>query len=52
MGMDQLIREYLAILTRRDQADQEMKELRSLSDPPQGDSRGWRFNREELYERT
>jgi Family of unknown function (DUF6364) len=51
-SLNQLIRDHLESLTRRDQADQEMKELYSLSDPPQGDSRGWRFNRDELHERA
>lgn len=51
-SLNQLIREHLESLTRRDQAEQDMEELFALSDPPQGDSRGWRFNREELHERA
>lgn len=51
-SLNQLIREHLESLTRRDRADRDMEELYSLSNPPQGDSRGWRFDREELHERA
>ena len=51
-SLNQLIREHLESLTRRDQAHRDLEELYSLSNPAQGDSRGWRFNREELHERA
>jgi hypothetical protein len=51
-SLNQVIREHLESLAQRDQADRDMEELFALSDPPQGDSRGWHFDREELHERT
>ncbi len=47
-SVDQLIQDYLHRLTSQ-QIDAEMAELRRLSG--QGDSGGWRFNRDELHER-
>ena len=51
-GLNQVIREHLESLAQRDQADRDIEELFALSNPPQGSSRGWRFDREELHERT
>jgi hypothetical protein len=51
-SLNQLIREHLESLTRRDQTDRDMEELYALSEPARGDSRGWRFDREELHERA
>ncbi|HEX7181785.1 MAG TPA: hypothetical protein VF756_08090 [Thermoanaerobaculia bacterium] len=51
-SLNQLIREYLESLIRRNQAELDMEELFALSDPPQGDSRGWRFDREKVHERA
>lgn len=48
-SIDQLVSDYLEQLTSRQTLDEEMKELRRLSG--QGDSRGWKFNRDEIYER-
>lgn len=47
-SVDQLVLGFLHRLTSQ-QIDEEMEELRRLSG--QGDSRGWKFNRDELYER-
>lgn len=51
-SLNQLIREYLARLTAMDDAERDIEELRQLSDPPLGDSRGWKFNRDEIHERS
>jgi hypothetical protein len=48
-SIDQLVRDYLERLTSQQSVDDEMKELRRLSG--QGDSRGWKFNRDEIHER-
>lgn len=48
-SVDQLVRDYLQKLTSEQDVDEEMEELRRLSG--QGDSQGWKFNRDELYER-
>jgi hypothetical protein len=45
--VEQVIREYLKRLT--DDPDADMEEFRRLS--ARGDSRGWRFHRDEIYER-
>lgn len=51
-SLNQVIREYLEQFTALDDAERDMRELRKLSDPPQGDAQGWRFDREELHERA
>ena len=48
-SIDQLVRGYLERLTSQQNLDDEMEELRRLSG--QGDSRGWKFNRDEIHER-
>lgn len=48
-SIDQLVRDYLEQLTSQQSLDDEMEELRRLSG--QGDSRGWKFNRDEIHER-
>lgn len=51
-SLNQLVRDYLEQLARPEQMAQELAELRRLSLEGQGDARGWRFNREELHERS
>ncbi|MCP4656616.1 MAG: MerR family transcriptional regulator [bacterium] len=51
-SLNHLIREYLTRLTAMDDAERDIEELRQLSDPPLGDSRGWKFNRDEIHERA
>ena len=51
-SLNQLVRDYLEQLARPEQAAQELAELRRLSLEGEGDTRGWRFNREELHERS
>jgi len=47
--LKQAISEFLKKLGD-DDPERDMKEFRSLSD--RGNSRGWRFNRNEIYERS
>jgi len=47
----QLIREYLERLAGKTDPNAHAEEFEKLSRLAQGDSRGWRFNREELHER-
>lgn len=49
-SLNQLIRDYLQNLAGGDDADRSIEEFKRLSG--QGHSRGWRFNRDELHERT
>lgn len=51
-SLNQLIREYLEELTTPATIEEELKELRRLSAEGQGRSHGWKFNRQELYERS
>jgi hypothetical protein len=50
MSLDQLVRHYLEELTTRSSAEDDITELRRLSG--QGNSQGWRFNRDEIHERS
>ena len=51
-SLNQMIREYLEELTTPAAIEEELKELRRLSTEGQGRSRGWKFNRQEIYERS
>jgi len=51
-SLNQLIREYLEELTSQSDPEAEIEELRRLSLESHGRSRGWKFNREEIHERT
>jgi hypothetical protein len=48
-SIDQLIQDYLERLPSSVTIEAELEELERLSG--QGDSRGWKFNRDEIYER-
>ncbi len=50
MSLDQLIRHYLQDLTAQSSAEEDIEELRRLSG--RGDSQDWRFNRDEVHERS
>ena len=50
MSLDQLIRHYLEDLTAQSSAREDIAELRRLSG--QGNSQGWKFNRDEIHERS
>jgi len=49
-SLNQLIREYLQRLAGEDHAEASIAEFKRLCGT--GNSRGWRFNREELHERS
>ena len=51
-SLNQVIREYLEELTSPSTAAGEMEELRRLSLEGQGRSKGWKFDRQEIHERT
>ena len=51
-SLNQLVREYLVQVTGRDQPARDVEELRSLSEEGGGRSRGWRFDRDEVHERS
>ncbi len=49
-SLNQLIRDYLQKLAGGDDPEQNVAEFKRLSG--QGHSRGWRFNRDEIHERS
>jgi len=49
-SLNELIREDLERLTRKHRRDQDFGEFKSLKG--QGNSQGWKFDRDELHERT
>ena len=49
-SLNQLIRDYLQTLAGGDNPERSIDEFRELSG--KGDSRGWRFNRDEIHERS
>ena len=49
-SLNQVIREYLHKLAGRDDPERSIEEFRRLSGT--GDSRGWRFHRDEIHERS
>jgi len=49
-SLNQLIRDYLQTLAGGDDPERSIEELRRLSG--RGHSRGWRFNRDEMHERS
>jgi len=49
-SLNQLIRDYLQTLAGEGDVERDMEEFRRLSG--KGNSRGWKFNRDEAYERT
>jgi hypothetical protein len=51
-SLNQLIRDHLEQLTRQNEVQEEIAELRRLSAEGQGHSQGWRFDRDELHERS
>jgi len=50
-SVNQLVREYLEQLAGKSDPNEDAVEFERLSRLAQGDSRGWKFNREELHER-
>ena len=51
-SLTELIREQLERLITKGDAARDIEELERLSRPPRGDSRGTRFHRDEIYERS
>jgi hypothetical protein len=49
-SLNQMIRDYLQAIAGGDDAERSIEEFKRLSG--QGHSRGWRFNREEIHERS
>ena len=49
-SLNQLIRDYLQKLAGNDDPESSIAELKKLSG--RGNSRGWRFNRDEIHERS
>jgi hypothetical protein len=49
-SLNQLIRDYLQKLTGGDDPERSIEEFQRLSG--KGHSRGWRFNRDEIHERS
>jgi hypothetical protein len=50
-SVNQLVREYLEQFAGKTDPDADAAEFERLSLATQGDSHGWRFNRDELHER-
>jgi hypothetical protein len=49
-SLNQLVRDYLQKLAGGDDPEKSIEEFRRLSG--RGHSRGWRFNRDEIHERS
>jgi hypothetical protein len=49
-SLNQLIRDYLQTVAGGDDPERSIEEFKRLSG--QGNSRGWRFNRDEIHERS
>jgi hypothetical protein len=49
-SLNQLIRDYLQTLAGGDDPERSIEEFKQLSGT--GHSRGWRFNRDEIHERS
>ena len=50
-SVNQLVREYLERLAGKTDREALVAEFRELSKNPMGDSKGWKFNRDEIHER-
>ncbi len=50
-SLNQLIRDYLVALVAEGEPQQDVDELRRLTEQGKGRSRGWSFVRDELHER-
>jgi len=50
-SVNQLVREYLEQLAGKTDPNEDAVEFEKLSRQAQGNSSGWKFNREELHER-
>ena len=50
-SVNQLVREYLKQLAGNTNREALLQEFREMSKHPTGDSKGWKFNRDEIHER-
>jgi hypothetical protein len=50
-SVNQLVRDYLEVLAGKSDPHADAAEFERLSRLARGNSRGWKFNREELHER-
>jgi hypothetical protein len=50
-SVNQLVREYIEHLAGKSNTESDAREFERLSRAAHGNSRGWKFNREELHER-
>ena len=50
-SVNQLVREYIERLAGNSDLDAAVTEFRELTRKAKGNSRGWKFNREEIHER-
>lgn len=50
-SVNQLVREYLQQLAGDPDREALLEEFREISKHPLGDSKGWKFNRDEIHER-
>ena len=51
-SVNQLVREYLEQLAGKTNPTRDAEEFERLSQLSQGDSKGWKFNREEAHDRS
>ena len=51
-SLNQLVREYLESLANRASRERWVEEFDRVFREPTGDSKGWRFNRDEIHERA
>lgn len=51
-SVNQLIREYLEQLTSTSTVEEDLAELRRLSKQSKGNSKGWKFDRDEIHARS
>ena len=52
LSLNQAVRNYLTSLAGRSSADDEIAEVRRLSELSGGDRAGWRFDRDQLHQRA
>ena len=51
-SLNELVRDYLRSIATPAAAQDDVEEFRRLSLDSQGDSRGWKFDRDEIHERS
>lgn len=51
-SVNQLVREYLEQLAGKSDSNEDAAEFERLSRTSQGDSKGWKFDRDEAHERA